>query len=87
VGGDPRVGLGLHVWIGQAEDVVSAASRAPLSAPLPLCSEIAPLLETAYCETALPISNVFAPCSETESEMVLLVLAAFNRSAQRRPSR
>src|SRR6185312_934690 len=60
---------------------VSAARRAPETP----CSAIAPLLETAYCETTLPTSNVFAPAMETEREMVLLVLAAFSRSAQRPP--
>ena len=60
---------------------MSAASRAPV---MP-ASEIAPLVDTAYCETTLPISNVFAPAMETDREMALFVFAAFNKSAQRPP--
>src|SRR5471032_625904 len=60
---------------------VSAASRAPLT-PL---NAIAPPVETEYCETMLPTSKVFAPASETESEMGALVFTEFNRSAQRPP--
>jgi len=60
---------------------VSAARRAPVTPE----SEIAPLVETEYCETMLPTSNVFAPASDTEREMSELGLTEFNRSAQRPP--
>ena len=63
--------------------LVKAASRAPLTP----CNEIAPLVETEYCETMLPTSKVFAPASETEREMGALALTEFSRSAQRPPSR
>src|ERR1041385_2529147 len=66
---------------GRPRIFVNAARRAPLT-PL---SEIAPLVETAYCETMLPTSNVFAPARETESEIPALGLTEFNRSAQRPP--
>ena len=48
-------------------------------------SEIAPLVETEYCETMLPTSNVFAPASETDSEMGASGCTAFSKSAQRPP--
>src|SRR5271169_4590086 len=66
---------------GRPRMFVSAASRAPLTP----CNAIAPLVETEYCETMLPTSNVFAPASETESEMSELGLTEFSRSAQRPP--
>src|ERR1017187_9116383 len=60
---------------------VNAVRRVPLTPD----NEIAPLVETEYCETMLPISNVFAPASETESEMGAFGCTEFRRSAQRPP--
>src|ERR1019366_3692342 len=48
-------------------------------------SEIAPLVETLYCEMMLPTSKVFAPASETEREMFAPGWTEFSRSAQRPP--
>src|ERR1019366_7222227 len=57
--------------------LVNAASRAPETPE----SEIAPLVETLYCEMMLPTSKVFA----TASEMGAPVWTEFSRSAQRPP--
>src|SRR5580658_5262058 len=48
-------------------------------------SETAPLVETEYCETMLPTSNVFAPASVTISEIGALGCTEFSKSATRPP--
>src|ERR1035438_9998560 len=61
--------------------LVSVLRRAPVT-PV---RAIAPPVETEYCETTLPTSKVFAPASDTESEMGELGWTALSRSAQRPP--
>ena len=48
-------------------------------------SEIAPPVETEYCETMLPTSKVLAPASDTISEMGAFGCTALSKSAQRPP--
>src|SRR4051812_26893992 len=66
---------------GNPRMFVSAARRAPLT-PL---REIAPPVDTAYCDTILPTSNVLAPASETDREIPALGFTEFNKSAHRPP--
>src|SRR5262245_42948735 len=61
--------------------LVSAVSRAPLT---PLI-EMAPPVETEYCATIFPTSNVFAPLSVTVIEMGVYGVTEFSKSAQRPP--
>src|SRR6185503_8229578 len=61
--------------------LLSELSRAPET----LCNAMAPLVETEYCETMLPTSNVLAPERVTDSEMGALGWTEFNKSAQRPP--
>src|SRR4051812_6891815 len=68
---------------GNPSRLVRARSRA-LPAVTPL-KAMAPLVETEYCETTLPTSNVLAPASDTESEIGAFGWTEFNRSAQRPP--
>ncbi len=75
------ISLRLHIWIWQAKDVRQC--RQPRA--FKPVSEIAPLVETEYCETMLPTSNVFAPASETDSEMGAPGWTELSRSAQRPP--
>ena len=68
--------------------LINVGSRLVLAPPggVPgMEKEIAPLVDTEYCGTMLPISNVFAPASETISEMGALGCTAFSKSAQRPP--
>ena len=48
-------------------------------------SETAPLVETEYCETMLPTSNVFAPASVTIREIGAVGWMEFIKSATRPP--
>src|SRR5580700_10673582 len=66
---------------GNARMFVSAARRA-VDNPL---SETAPEVETEYWEIMLPISNVLAPLSVTDSEIGALGCTDASRSAQRPP--
>src|SRR5215216_3885881 len=66
---------------GEPSRFVSVCRRAPLT----LESEIAPEVDTEYCDTTFPTSNVLAPASETESEIGALGCTAASRSAHRPP--
>src|SRR3974390_1962490 len=77
----PEYACTCRFWLASPSTLVSACKRVPLT---PLI-EIAPDVETEYCEIALPTSNVFEPARVTESEIGGPGGAAAIRAAQRPP--